>query len=389
MKKLIKWIYLVILLVTISACANKDAYENSTHLNVSIPINNMLFSDAQKVTDTYDDIFKLTPSQQNTILSLVQEKQAKGMKLYKALEAVIKTNLNHFTYYGETYNASTAMKLNKGNCMSLAVLTTAYAKLFDLELSYREVNTIPVFEKKDDVTLSSSHVQTIIYDADFVEDKNSIYINKPSIIIDYFPSKSNRVGKLFDEATFTSMYYRNLAADALVEDDLEKAFMLAVKAYNYNKQNIEVINLLAVIHRRADDNKGAENIYKAGLQIEQSSLALISNYIMLLRKQQRYSEAKIYQEQLDQLDDPNPYHWLEQAYAAQHKNKTRKAILYYKKAIHRAPYLKEAYLGLYDIYRKKDQLANARIMLKKALEWTYEIEHRKQYKQKLYSLAQL
>ncbi|MCI2283133.1 hypothetical protein L3081_06630 [Colwellia sp. MSW7] len=389
MKKLIKWIYLVILLVTISACANKDAYENSTHLNVSIPINNMLFSDAQKVTDTYDDIFKLTPYKESTILSLVQEKQAQGMKLHKALEAVFNTRLDNFTYYGETYNASTAMRLNKGNCMSLAILTTAYAKLLGLKFSYREVSTIPVYKREHDIVLSSSHVQTIIYDADFVEDKNTVYISKPGIVIDYFPSKNNKVGKYFNEATFTSMYYRNLAADALVEDDLVKAFLLTEKAYNYNKQNVEVINLLAVIHRRAGDIKGAENIYKAGLQLEQSSLALISNYIMLLRKEQRYTEAQSYQAQLDQLDDPNPYHWLEQAYTAQNNNKIRAAIHYYNKALNRAPYLKEAYLGLYHIYREKRQLTNAKIMLKKALEWTYEIEQRKQYKYKLYSLAQL
>ena len=62
---------------------------------------------------------------------------------------------------------------------------------------------------------------------------------------------------------------------------------------------------------------------------------------------------------------------------------------YYQRALKRAPYLNQAYLGLYHIYREKGYYAQAKGMLKKALEWTYEIKQREQYKHKLYSLAQL
>ncbi|MCW8863975.1 MAG: hypothetical protein OQK09_01100 [Colwellia sp.] len=391
MKKAVIYVLVSVFLFTISACTSKQAARSSadTKNQLEIPLNNRLFTDDELQNTSQENIFTLTPSQQNALLSAVNEKQAQGYKLHQALEAVLSIKLANFTYYGETYDAETTMRLNKGNCMSLAVLTTAYAKLLGLKFSYREVNTIPIFEKKNNLILSSSHVQTIIYDADFVEDETTVYLSKPAIVIDYFPSENNRVGKSFKESDFISMYYRNLAADALVENDLRKAFFFAEKAHNYNKQNIEAINLLAVIHRRAGDDKGAEKIYQAGLQIEQTSLALISNYIMLLRKQQRFEEAQGYQEKLDQLDDPNPYHWLEQAYTAQNKNNIRAAMLYYQKAINRAPYLNQAYIGLYQIYRDKGYYGKAKDMLKKALEWTYEIEQRKQYKYKLYSLAKL
>jgi len=391
LKKLIRTASFITLLMAISACANKILHDKNVkeRANVNIPINKMLFSDDKEKLNIKNDIFTLSQSQQSIILLAVKEKQDQGLKLHKALEAVLITKLSNFNYYGETYNAETTMRLNSGNCMSLAVLTTAYAKFLGLKFSYREVDTLPVFEKENNLILSSSHVQTVIYDADFVEDADTIYLQKPGVVIDYFPSKNNRVGKAFDESTFVSMYYRNLAADALVDNDLSSAFMLAKKAHNYNKKNIEAINLLAVIHRRADDEKGAENIYQAGLQIEQSSLALISNYIMLLRKQHRFTEAQSYQDKLAQLDDPNPYHWLEQAYIAEQRHNNNKAIKYYQKALVNAPYLNQAYLGLYNIYRERGHFAKAKIILKKALEWTYEIEQHKQYKYKLYSLAQL
>jgi len=388
--KLIRAFYFLVLFSVISACANNNSYDSSLKKSmlVEVPINKELFHKDGAV-DIPNNIFSLSLSQQDIIQSEIEKKQQQGLRLHEALESVLNTMLSNFTYYGETYNAEKAMRLNSGNCMSLAVLTTAYAKLLGLDFSYREVNTLPVYEKENNLILSSSHVQTIIYDAGFIEKKEQLYFQKPGVVIDYFPSKNNRVGRSFNENTFISMYYRNLAADALVENDLSKAFILAEKAHSYDKQNIEAINLLAVIHRRAGDNVGAEDIYQAGLQVEKSSLALISNYIMLLRKQARFKEAEVYQKKLDILDDPNPYHWLEQAYIAEKNQNKSKAIRYYQKALVNAPYLNEAYIGLYHIFRERGHIFKAKNMLKKALEWTYEVDERKQYKQKLYSLAKL
>jgi Tfp pilus assembly protein PilF len=391
MKKLTDVFYFFALLLTVSACSNNN-YQGSNFKESKIfdvPVNRELFLEDDKEINIQKDIFMLSLPQQTSFLSEISKKQGQGFKLHKALEAVLSSKLSNFTYYGKTYNAEQTMRLNSGNCMSLAILTTAYAKLLGLDFSYRKVNTIPVFQKENNLILSSSHVQTIIYDADFVEDSNKIYLQKPGVIIDYFPDANNRVGESFGESTFISMYYRNLAADALVNNELTKAFMLADTAHDFDKQNVEAINLLAVIHRRAEDNFSAELIYQTGLEVEQSNLALISNYIMLLRSQERYEEAFIYQNKLDDLDDPNPYHWLEQAYSAEKNQRTNKAIHYYQKALKSAPYLNQAYIGLYKIFRKKGHTLKAKKMLSKALEWTYEIEQRKQYKQKLYSLAQL
>lgn len=336
-----------------------------------------------------EKLFVLTIPQQDIILSAVKKKQKQGFKLHQALYEVLQYELTNFTYYGETYNAETAMRLNKGNCMSLAVLTTAYAKLLGLEFSYREVSTLPVFEKKNNLIISSSHVQTIIYDADDTTESSSRYVRRSGLVIDYFPSKDNHAGKYIGENDFISMYYKNLAGDALVENDLTMAFKLAKRAYTYNENSVEVINSLAIIHRRAGDVNSAEAIYQAGLKIDKKNLRLISNYIMLLKSQNRIAEVQEYQQQLSQLDDPNPFHWLEEAYIAEKNNEMNKATRYYLKALNRAPYLHQAYQGLYHIYRAKGNFAKAKSMLKKALEWTYEVEQRKQYKYKLYSLATL
>lgn len=378
----------LLLSLLISSCVSITKSQQSEDINqaIEIPINYNLFPNIENKQLNTEDIFFLTQEQQKEFLFTVDQHIANGLAPHTALSEVLTERLANFTYYGETYDAATAIRLNKGNCMSLAILTTAYAKLIGLDFSYRKVSTLPVFTKKDDVILSSSHVQTIIYDPNFIADKNIFYLSSPAVVIDYFPSKSHRSGRKFSLETFLALYYKNIAADALADKDLNKSFLYANKAYQLDANNIETINLLAVIHRRSGDLQTAEAIYKAGLNKGQTNIALLSNYIMLLKSQHRMDEVNILQDKLNQLDDPDPYQWLGEAYTAKNIGNIKQAEIYFKKALVKAPYLNQAYMGLYKIYLKQNKLKKAQTMLVKALEWTYELDERKLYKYKLYNI---
>jgi hypothetical protein len=158
-----------ILTFTFSACSVTTQKPSQP---IKIPINYSLFTQEKITPISEQAIFSLTPEQQKTFLLHFNEKVDTGLKAHQALNQVLEERLANFTYYGATYNATTAMQLNKGNCMSLAVLTTAYAKILKLDFSYRTVHTLPVFTKKEDVILSSSHLQTIIYDPTFIAKEN-------------------------------------------------------------------------------------------------------------------------------------------------------------------------------------------------------------------------
>lgn len=372
-------------MVFLSSCSSSLEHPPSSLTNKSIPLNYELFGFKADRHSVSEDIFYLTTKQKEEILAQVNMRVVHGKPKHIALSEALQSRLYNFTYYGETYNAEESARLNKGNCMSLAVLTGAFARVVGIEYSYREINTLPVFDKQNNVILSSTHVQSILYDDSFLPVDGFIYISKPGIVIDYFPESENRVGRRVSDASFISMYYKNLAANALINEQLSKAFDLAEKSYQYDKSNIAVINLLGVIHRRAGDVKSAEKIYKAGIEVDSENLALMSNYMVLLKSENRFTEADTIEQALELLDDPNPYQWLEQAYSAKDN---KKAALYYHKALKKAPYLHQAYIGLYQIHLANGQLAKAEEMLNKALEWSYEANERKLYKYKLYSLRQ-
>ena len=374
------------LLFSLISCAQVSDQQSRKQLSSQaiIPVNKALFSTEGLQVLPIEEVYALTEDQRKTFIDFYNMQLVKGVKPHRALYLFLQDRIENFTYFGETFIAEKVMRLNKGNCMSLAIFTTALAKVAGLEVSYREVNTLPIFEKHSNLLLSSTHVQTIIFDPTFVPEQDMYYMERPGIVIDYFPNSTNRVSKKVSIKEFGSMFYNNIAASALIDSKINKAFLYAEQAYTMAPQSKEVVNLLAVLHRRSGDEFTAEKYYQLALKQIDDDITLLSNYAVLLMKTNRVSEAEKIIAQLEKLDDPNPYNWLEQAYLAHGKNKRSRAALYYQKVIDRAPYVHQAYLGLYKIYLANNEKRKARDILKAGLKWAYDDKQRSIYKYKMF-----
>ncbi|WP_286266208.1 tetratricopeptide repeat protein [Thalassotalea atypica] len=371
--------------VIIVGCSSSKHQELTNLLaQNSISVNHELFNNLAIKVTSEEELFALTDEQEQEFLGYYHKQQAKGEKAHVIVSNYLSNYLSNFTYYGANYTATQAMALKQGNCMSLAIFSVALARLTDIEFDFREVTSIPVFEQKNNLLLSSSHVQTRLYDPSFTPDKESITIIRPSVVIDYFPNENNIRGRYFSYHQFLSLYYQNMAADALVAGDLDSAFANAYTAHKYDTQSDKALNLLAVVHRRKGDIETAEKIYVAAIGYEPESISLMNNYAVLLDKTNRDREAIMIKEQLAELDDPNPYSWLEQAYVYKAQGKYHLAIKTYGKVIDLAPYVNEAYLGLYQSHIALGDPNKAQDALRAGLEWTYEPNQRSTFKYKLY-----
>jgi len=72
------------------------------------------------------------------------------------------------------------------------------------------------------------------------------------------------------------------------------------------------------------------------------------------------------------------------SYLAHGANKKNKAQHYYQKVIDKAPYVHQAYFGLYQIYLADNKRRRAKAILKDGLKWTHDIKQRSIYKYKLF-----
>ncbi|WP_448551959.1 tetratricopeptide repeat protein [Thalassotalea montiporae] len=356
---------------------------NQKNAAQALPIAYHLFNPQTVDITSEKALFSLSAAQQQQFLDYYNKALAHGDDKHKIISDYLLSKLSNFTYYGETHTASQAMASLEGNCMSLAILTTALARLVGVDLAFREVLTLPVFEKQNNLVLSSIHVQTKLFAAPSEGSLSSIFANA-GVVIDYFPDSSNIKSRYLKYHQFVAMYYKNIATDALVAGDLETAFANAITAYQYDPASVEVMNLLAVVHRRKGDEYTAEQIYKYAMKRAPNNLSLLSNYATLLSMQQRTKEANRLQEKMAKLEDPNPYSWLDQAYLAQQQGNHQQAIAFFNRTIELAPYVNQAYVGLYQVHMAKGHEARAKNAIAKALDWTYEQSERRQLKYKLY-----
>jgi len=379
-------LFILTLCAVVQGCKNTE--KNSNNEQLVYIANDMLFDGKEVVVRSVDDIFSLTPEQEQAFLAYFQKWRSEGRESNYIVFQYLSRIAGNFSFFGETYTAREALASRSGNCLSLAILTTALARLVDLNVGYRMVHTAPVFEKHQNIVLSSAHVQTIIYDEGFVEQPGELYIFKPGLVIDYFPSASNISGKYIDENEFLAMYYQNTSATALLNNELDTAFWNIKRAIMLDMDSENSQNTLAVIHRRAGDSKTAEKIYQQLIEKQRESVSILENYELLLRLNGRYDEARALEERVTKLDDPNPYNWLEAAYIAKREGNEGKAILYFNKVIQKAPYVTEAYRQLSAIYRHQGKTRLAKSTLKASLKWTYDTDEKKQIKYKLYGYTQ-
>ena len=328
-------------------------------------------------------IFKLSTSQQQTFLRYYHDPKNDQQGGHLRLANFMQEIVSGFNFRGNTYTAFEAMDRLSGNCLSLAILTTALAKLVNIDVSYQKVNSAPIYTRYDHVMTLSSHVRTELHDPDFSKQKGLLYIFTPKIIIDYFPQRGNVAGKAVSTEDFIAMYYQNKASDALLEQQLDSAYSLITQALRVSPFNPQSLNTLAVLFKYAGHKTSAERVYKYAVALNTDYLDLISNYIILLEMEGRLLEVQALRQKIDQLDDQNPYRWYDMANRYFQEGDFRRALKYYQRAVDIAPYLHEGYFYLAKTYHQLGKAQLSEIAIKKALEMSYLPEDRHLYQAKM------
>lgn len=329
------------------------------------------------------DIFYLTDAQTKDFLNYYHAPANAAEGGHKRLYNYLENILSNFNYKGETYTSTEALENLSGNCLSLAILTTSLAKLVDIEVRYQRVNAAPIYQRFHNVMTLSSHVRTHVYEPYYEVKEHELVLIKSKLVIDYFPQNGNVGGDIISYEDFVSMYYQNLAGDALVKEDYATAYSMLAAAMNVNDKNAETLNTLAVIHKALGNTDIAEAIYRYVLMHDSASVNVLSNYIVLLESQNRTSELSQIQQQLDSVKDDNPYRWFDIANRQYAKQNYSIALKYFKRSIEVAPYLHEGYFGLAKTYHKIGLPKQAKESMQKAAKLAHTPEEEYLYQAKL------
>ena len=333
-----------------------------------------------------DEFLAISPEQKQHFMSYYNNYSNLSKPGHQRLYEYLQNVGEKFEYSNLTYDAETTLATSTGNCMSLAILTTALARTANIEIKYQLVNRVPIFQEYGSVVFNAQHIRSIIYEPK-KEFNAGFAIWRSKAVIDYYPSNSNFVSGSVSKTEFVSMYYRNLAAEALAIDENNRAYWLLKRSLEIEPENAEAINSLAVIHRRVGDYAKAEELYKYGIKNAVNKIVLLKNYQILLQTQNRSEDAAKVAKELENLEDLNPFNWLLAANEAFDEKNYSVAIKLYEKSIKLAPYLHQGHFGIAKSEYQRGNLKASRIALEEALEQAFDKDSKSIYEAKLAVLS--
>jgi len=338
-----------------------------------------------------EDIYRLSESQRKSFQSYFNDPGRQDIPAHQRVYEYLESITMNFGYQGETFTAEEALRRSSGNCLSLAILTSALAELAGVEVGYQLVDSLPVFESQGNVVFKGQHVRTMLYspekNLEEEEKAHTLMLRRGGLLVDYFPRAGGRFVSNISEAEYQTMYYNNRASEAISKADYVTAFWLLRKALELTPEDAGAINSMAVVYRRAGNSDKSEEIYRYGINNLPNKLSLLRNYRVLLIEQERFTEVEEVNVTLAELDGISPFDWLHAGNDAYADGDFREAITFYQKAVEIAPYLHESYAGMAKAHYKLGNRVRAKRELLNAQKFSYRKSFQSLYQAKLTALA--
>jgi Flp pilus assembly protein TadD len=334
-----------------------------------------------------ESVFTLSSEQQRAFLAYYHAAAQADLPGYKRVANYIEQFGYDFTYYEATLSATDTLDQGRGNCLSLAIATTALARLVGVEVQYQLVDTVPVYSLHGSIAFKQQHVKTFLHNPVEPQTDGSIIMRPAGVTVDYFPTGREIFAGNLAQDQFDALFYRNLAAQALVDEQHAESFALLQQALKLAPRDTQALTMMAILHRRSGHPQRAEAIYEYALELQPNDVNLLKNYRQLLIAEGRHAEAAALMEQLQFRTDTSPINWLIAANDAYREGEYRQALGLYNRAIETAPYLHNAYFGRARSYYQLEQPDAAARALRKAEEVATAESHKSLYQRKLQALS--
>ena len=376
--------FAVLLVLLLAACATNQVSTPSAY-QTTLSFDPGLFGERPDIVDAAD-LFDLRERQEAAFLEFFHDPAKQATPPHVRIYDYLLFTTSDFDFHNDTRTATQALDSSSGNCLSLAILTTALANLANVETGYQLVDSTPVFERRGSVVSKGIHVRSILYDPTWQPEKESVAARKrPGIRFDYFPEDTDRVRLIgnLSSAAYVAMYYSNVAGEAIATGDINSAFWYLLESLKQKPENTIALNMLAIVYRRAGDEGMTEQIYKYGIDSLPEKASFLRNYHFLLKHQGRNAEAESISKSLAKLNDRNPFTWVNAGRSALANGEHRDAVKYFKKALEIAPYLHEAYALMAIAHLRMGDKTRGERELKHALENAQRQTMRSLYQAKL------
>jgi Tfp pilus assembly protein PilF len=292
------WAVLLFSLI-LAGCASTPATQRPGHL-----FNDHLFAAASERVGA-EDVFALSDEMKRYLSAeIAGPVRSKGPQkgLFDALYVKGQLRLEYDAVM--TRNAAQAFAERSGNCLSLVIMTAAFAKEMGLSVRYQSALLEDTWSRSGDIQFFIGHVNVTLGPRLPNDRSRSV---DTDLTIDFLPPSEIRGlrTRVIAEDTVVAMYMNNRAAELLTEGRVNDAYWWARAAIGQDPGFLRSYNTLGVIYRRHDNPAEAEKVLAYALEREPDNLHIMSNLVSVLDAQGRGAESRLLALRLEQIE-PNP-----------------------------------------------------------------------------------
>jgi|KBSSwiStaDraftv2_1062776.scaffolds.fasta_scaffold12562_6 tetratricopeptide (TPR) repeat protein len=335
--------------------------------------NDRLFAAASERIDARD-VFALSAEMQRYVNDeIAARSRTKGRQrgLIDALYSKDELKLEYDTEM--TRNAAQAFAARSGNCLSLVIMTAAFAKELGLTVEYQKVFVDDAWARAGDIYLSIGHVNLTLgkRKTDSGGFGYRVGVRPPEsegMMIDFLPPDDlHRVRtRAIGEEVIVAMYMNNRAVEALARHQLDDAYWWAREAVVQAPAFLTPYNTLGAIYQRHGNLKESELVLAHVLDREPDNIQAMSNLIVVLNSLGRAEESQRWSARLAKMDPDPPFGYFNRGLAAMRDGDVKAAKEAFAKEVARAPdyhefnfWLAVAYLNLGEVEQARKYLTVA------------------------------
>jgi len=292
-----------------------------------------------------DDVFALSDGMKRYLAEEIAEPARVKGRQRALIDALYSKGELKLEYDSEmTRTAAQAFAARSGNCLSLVIMTAAFAKELGLLVEYQKVFVDDEWARSGDIYLSIGHVNLTLgrRKLDEISVANRVGA-KPreseSMTVDFLPPgdlRSVRTQAIGEEIV-VAMYMNNRAVEALARGQVDNAYWWAREAVARAPGFLMPYNTLGVIYQRHGNPQEAERALSHVLDRDPRNPQAISNLVVVLNDLGRVEDSRRLAARLERIDPDPPFSHFNRGMAAMRVGDFKTARDAFAREVARAP----------------------------------------------------
>jgi Flp pilus assembly protein TadD len=313
-----------------------------------------------------DDVFAFNDDMKQYLSTHIANQFRSKDRQRALIDALYSKNQLKLAYDAEmTRNAPQTFAARAGNCLSLVIMTAAFAKEIGVPIRYQMVLGDAVWSRSGGMYFSISHVNLTL---GALQGGRILDNQSAPLTIDFLPGEDIRGQRIrvVTEETIVAMYMNNRAAESLARGQVDDAYWWAREAIRQDPRFLTAYNTLGVIYRRHGNLKESEQVLAHALEVEPANTEVLSNLALVFSDEGRVAESESLTQKLQQLQPYPPFYFFNLGMSAMREGDFKTARDLFAKELQRDAYYHEfhfwlaaAYVGLGDLKRAREHLAIA------------------------------